>query len=213
MFFQIPTSMIFVSFSDSRNYSIDESTWNSLIDNVSSPTQYFTFPRLFRLDVYRFYSKWNTNENPDILRSCSMEGPIVARVDVTLRFPRGSIYTCRKVKYVSRIDRTSRKHRTFQFRKSLLMIRTKIVHVSIIGFALNFTCVVRHSDQCSKLRCGIPTLPASKTFTTVPIRHVSRNPHWIVRHRPDTPYRRYPVAFTKIARTCEWRTPYRVSCR
>lgn len=38
-----------------------------------------------------------------------------------------------------------------------------------IGFALDFTCVARHSDQCSKLSCGIPMLPASKAFTRVPI--------------------------------------------
>jgi len=42
-------------------------------------------------------------------------------------------------------------------------------HGSIIGFALDFTCVARHSDQCNKLSCGIPMLPACKTFTTVPI--------------------------------------------
>lgn len=35
-------------------------------------------------------------------------------------------------------------------------------------FALDFT-VARHSDQCNKLSCGIPTLPASKAFTTIPI--------------------------------------------
>jgi len=47
----------------------------------------------------------------------------------------------------------------------------KFSHGSIIGFALDFTCVARHSDQCSKLivSCDIPTLPASKAFTTVPI--------------------------------------------
>lgn len=42
------------------------------------------------------------------------------------------------------------------------------LHDSIIGFALDFT-VARHSDQCNKLSCGIPTLPASKAFTTIPI--------------------------------------------
>jgi len=41
-------------------------------------------------------------------------------------------------------------------------------HDSVIGFALDFT-VARHSDQCNKLSCDIPTLPASKAFTTIPI--------------------------------------------
>lgn len=54
--------------------------------------------------------------------------------------------------------------------KIVAEISTKrFLTVFIIGFALDFICVARHSDQCSKLSCGISTLLASKAFTTVPI--------------------------------------------
>lgn len=45
------------------------------------------------------------------------------------------------------------------------------LHGSINGFALDFTYVAGHSDdQCSKFSCGIPMLPASKAFMTIPMR-------------------------------------------
>lgn len=48
-------------------------------------------------------------------------------------------------------------------------IRANIFHNLIIGFALNFTCVARHSDQSNKFRSCLSKLPVSKTFTTIPV--------------------------------------------
>lgn len=82
------------------------------------------------------------------------------------------------------------------------VIRTNTFHDFIIGFALNFTCVARHSDQCNKLRSGIPMFPVSKTFTTIPVSVGATKCHWTTILYQPFLLTRYSAAFTKIARAC-----------
>lgn len=82
------------------------------------------------------------------------------------------------------------------------VIRTNTFHDFIIGFALNFTCVARHSDQCNKLRSGIPMFPVSKTFTTIPVSVGVTKCHWTTILYQPFLLTRYSAAFTKIARAC-----------
>lgn len=69
---------------------------------------------------------------------------------------------------------------------------TLFFHGSIIGFALDFTYVAGHSDQCSKFSCGIPMLPASKAFTTVPMREDAKDSRWSSLPSPSSSPRSHP---------------------